>query len=177
MTVDDCYQIGHVIKTHGLKGEVQLLLDVDQPSEYQKLESMFVQQNDTLVPFFVEHLQINANKVIAKFEELDSIEDASTVVACKLFLPLDVLPKLPEGEYYLHQLVGMELYDQGTLIGTVRELFESGPQDLISVIHKGKEVLIPIQDEIILKVDTNQNKIDANIPDGLLEIYLDEDED
>lgn len=177
MTVDDCYQIGHVIKTHGLKGEVQLFFDVDQPAEYQELESMFVYQNNSLVPFFIEHLQINANKVIAKFEEIDSIEDAKAIVACQIYLPLDVLPELPDGEYYLHQLVGMDLYDQGKLIGTVKELFESGAQDLISVTHQGKEVLIPIQDEIILKVDAVQNKIEANIPDGLLEIYLNDDED
>ncbi|MEO9965165.1 MAG: ribosome maturation factor RimM [Reichenbachiella sp.] len=176
MTIDDCYQIGHVIKTHGLKGEVQLFLDVDNPSEYQDLESMFVHQNNTLVPFFVEYLQINANKAIVKFEEIDEIEQAKSLVACQIYLPLSLLPDLDDGEYYLHQLVGMELYDKGKLIGTVKELFEIGPQELISVIHQNKEVLIPIKDEILLKVDVKNNKIEADIPDGLIDIYLEDDE-
>lgn len=175
MTVDDCYQIGHVIKTHGLKGEVQLFLDVDNPLAYQEMESMLVQQNDSLVPFFIEHLQINPSKTIAKFEEIDDIEQAKSLVACQLYLPLDVLPELKEGEYYLHQLVGMDLYDQNTHLGKVKELFEIGPQELISVIHKEKEVLIPIKDEIILKVDIKNNRIDAEIPDGLIDIYLEDE--
>ncbi|WP_420582381.1 ribosome maturation factor RimM [Reichenbachiella sp.] len=175
MTVDDCYQIGHVIKTHGLKGEVQLFLDVDNPSEYQEMESMLVQQNDSLIPFFIEYLQINPNKSIAKFEEVDDIEQAKALVSCQLYLPLDVLPELKEGEYYLHQLVGMELYDKGRHIGAVKELFEIGPQDLISVVHQEKEILIPIKDEILKKVDLKENRIDAEIPEGLIDIYLEDE--
>lgn len=175
MTVDDCYQIGHVIKTHGLKGEVQLFLDVDNPLEYQKMELMLVQQNDTLIPFFIEHLQINTNKTIAKFEEVDDIEQAKSLVACQIYLPLEVLPDLKEGEYYLHQLVGMDLYDQGKLLGQVKELFEIGPQELISVMHLGKEILIPVKDEIIGKVDIEKNRIDAKVPEGLIDIYLEDE--
>ena len=175
MTVDDCYQIGHVIKTHGLKGEVQLFLDVDNPLEYQEMESMLVEQNDSLIPFFIEHLQVNPSKTIAKFEEVDEVDDAKKLVACKLYLPLDVLPDLKDGEYYLHQLVNMDLYDKGQLLGKVKELFEIGPQELISVIHQGKEVLIPIKDEIIRKVDIPNNRIDAEIPDGLIDIYLEDE--
>lgn len=177
MTIDDCYQIGHVIKTHGLKGEIQIFLDVDNPSEYQNLESMFVHQNNSLVPFFIEYIQINSTKAIAKFEEIDHVDAAKGLVACQLYLPLDHLPELTEGEYYLHQLVGMELFDKGQAIGHVKELFELGPQELISVIHQGKEVLIPLKDQIIQKVDLQNNRIDAVIPDGLLDIYLEEDED
>jgi len=176
MTVDDCYQIGHVIKTHGLKGEVQLFLDVDNPSEYQEMESILVQQNDSLIPFFIEYLQINSSKAIAKLEEVDDVEEAKALVACQLYLPLTHLPELKDGEYYLHQLVGLDLYDKGKLIGKVKELFELGPQELISVIHQSKEVLIPLKDEIILKVDLENNRIEADIPDGLIDIYLEEDE-
>lgn len=176
MTVEDCYQIGYVIKTHGLKGEVQLFLDVDNPLEYQEMESILVQQNDSLIPFFIESLQINTNKAIVKFEEIDDVEEAKALVACQLYLPLNNLPELKDGEYYLHQLVDMDLYDKGKLIGKVQELFELGPQELISVIHQGKEVLIPLKDEIILKVDLENNRIEADVPDGLIDIYL-EDED
>lgn len=176
MTVDDCYQIGHVIKTHGLKGEVQLFLDVDNPLEYQELESMLVYQNNTLVPFFVEYIQINGSKAIAKFEEVDNVDEARNLVATQLYLPLDNLPKLEEGAYYLHQLVGMNVFDKGNLIGKVKELFEIGPQELISLIHQGKEILVPLKDEIIQKVDIKNNRIDADIPEGLIDIYLEEDE-
>lgn len=53
MNIDDCYQLGYIIKPHGLKGELQLLLDVDSPEDYQNLESVFVRQGQQLVPFLL----------------------------------------------------------------------------------------------------------------------------
>lgn len=175
MKVEDCYQLGYVIKTHGLNGEVQLFLDVDNPQEYQNLESVFIKQGNGLVPFFLEHIQINAKKSLAKFEDIDSIEEAERLISSELYLPLSFLPELPEGEYYLHQLVGLTVYDQDNELGKVEQVFEMGPQNLISVNHQGKEILIPIRDEIIIKADFENQKLITKLPEGLIDVFLDED--
>lgn len=174
MKVEDCYQLGYVVKTHGLKGEIQILLDVDDPSQYTEMESMFVYQNNSLVPFFIEYLQVSGKKAIVKIEDIDAIDAAKPFVANPLYLPLEALPKLADGEYYLHQLVGMKLLDKGQLIGDVAEIFEMGPQNMISVIHQGEEVLIPLIDEIIEKVDLQSNTITANLPEGLIDVFMEE---
>ena len=176
MTVEDCYQLGYVIKTHGLKGEVQILLDVDDPSEYTEMESMLVYQNNSLVPFFIEHIQINGKKALVQFEDFETIEQATELVSSALYLPLKSLPTLNDGQYYLHQLVGMKLFDQTNLLGTVDQIFEIGPQELISVIHQGKEVLVPLTEGIINKVDLDKQEVHATLPDGLLNIYMEDDE-
>lgn len=177
MRVDDCYQLGYVIKTHGLKGEVQIFLDVDNPSEYQELESVFVLQNNALIPFFLEYIQCGDKKAIAKFEEIDSIEEAAKLVSGELYLPLDLLPELPDGKYYFHQLVGLTLFDGTEKIGEVTQVYEMGPQNLISVDHDGKEIMIPLMDEIVQKVDLKNSEIRAKLPDGLIDIYLEDHED
>ncbi len=176
MRVDDCYQLGYVIKTHGLRGEVQLFLDVDDPSEYTELESMFVMQKQALVPFFLEYIQVSGKKAIGKFEDIDSIESASELVACEIYLPLNNLPELEEGQYYFHQLVGMTMMEGDKEIGKVLEVYEASAQNLISVDHQGKEVLVPILDEIIQKVDREKKEVQVKLPEGLLDIYLEEDE-
>ena len=56
MHVDDCYQLGYIVKPHGLKGEVQIFIDSDDPQAYQNLELVFVQQGQQLVPFFIESI-------------------------------------------------------------------------------------------------------------------------
>lgn len=177
MKVEDCYQLGYVIKTHGLKGEIQVFLDVDNPLDYQDLESVFVKQGNALIPFFLEHIQVNAKKSIVALEEIESLEDAEKLVGKELYLPLSVLPELPEGEYYYHQLIGLQLVADGKTIGPVDQVYEIAPQNLLSVTHQGKEVMIPINDQIIQKVDFTTGVITAHLPEGLLEVYLEENED
>jgi len=175
MKVEDCYQLGYVIKTHGLQGEVQLFLDVDNPQEYQNLESVLVKQDKVLIPFFLEHISINAKKSLAKFEEINSIEEAEKLVASEIYLPLSSLPKLSNGEYYLHQLVGLTLIDQGKKIGTVDQIYEIGPQNLISVTYQNKEILVPITDGIIIKADFEKSELITKLPEGLIDVFLNED--
>lgn len=177
MKVEDCYQLGYVIKTHGLKGEIQVFLDVDNPLDYQNLESVFVKQGNALVPFFLEYIQVNPKKSITKFEEVDAIEEAERLVGQELYLPLNALPELSEGEYYYHQLVGLTMVEDGKELGVVDQVYEIAPQNLLSIQHQGKEIMIPINDEIIRSVDFEKQTIEAKLPEGLLDVYLEEDED
>lgn len=170
MKQDDCYQLGEVIKTHGLKGEVTLLLDVDFPNEYQNLESVFLLRDGRLVPFFIESIQINYNKALTKFEEIDSIELASELVKSEIYLPLSLLPELPDGEYYFHDLVGCEIFEKNVRIGVVKEVIDLNGNELLNVDHDGKEVLIPLKDEILTKVLIKKKRLEVELPDGLLDL-------
>lgn len=177
MQVDDCYQLGYVIKPHGLNGEVQILLDVDSPADYTNLESVFVLQGQQLVPFFIESIAVRSDKAIVALEDIETVDDAKTLKGTKLYLPLAVLPELPEDEYYYHELVGFALGDdQGETIGEIEAVLDAGAQDLLQVKHTtGKEVLLPLTDELIVKVDKAEKKVVMKLPDGLLEVYLNEE--
>jgi len=177
MTVDDCYQLGYVIKPHGLKGEVQLFLDVDTPSDYETLESVFVQQGQQLVPFFIESIAVRGEKAIVAFEDIESIEEAKGLKGLSLFLPLINLPELEGDNFYYHELVGFSLKDsESQLIGEIKSVLEAGAQELLSVTHEsGKEILIPLTDELIKKLDKEAKLLVMQIPEGLLDVYLNED--
>lgn len=177
MRVDDCYQLGYVTKTHGLKGEIQIFLDVDVPEVYRNLESMFVLRNNSLVPFFLEHIQISGSKALVKIDEIDHIDDAKDLVSSEIFLPLSFLPELDQDQFYFHEIIGYKLFDGEKLIGEIKNVYTLSPQNLIEVDHNGIEVLIPMNDEIITKVDKEKKKVFANLPDGLLEVYLSDHED
>lgn len=173
MQVDACYQLGYVIKKHGLNGEVNIYLDVDFPEEYSELESVFVEINQKLVPFFIEHLSIKGKKAVVKFEEVDTLEAAEDLRGKSLFLPLDNLPQLDEGQFYYHQVEGYMLIDnQKGEIGKITSILTGPQQDLFAVDVNGTEVLVPITDEIIDRVDHEKSAIFVNLPDGLLEVYL-----
>lgn len=173
MNIDACYQLGYVIKKHGVKGEVSVLLDVDFPEEYSELESVFVEINQKLVPFFIEAIQIRDDKAVIKFEDIDDGPAADELKAKRVFLPLSTLPELEPGKFYYHQVVGYTVKDQ-TLgeVGTITGIFTSNMQDLITVDHNGTEILIPISDDIVHDADHEQKILNVDLPEGLMDVYL-----
>lgn len=180
MTVDDCYQLGYVVKTHGLKGEVQIFLDVDSPNEYRNLESVFVLNGQQLIPFFVESISFNGPKAIVAFEDVLDLQAAKDLKGSELYLPLNALPALGDNEFYLHEILGFELIDsqQSRKVGVVDNVIESGPQLLLSIIsEEKKEVLIPYDKSLLVLLNREKKQIELRIPDGLLDVYLDNNED
>jgi len=176
MNKDQCFLVGRIAKVHGLRGEVNVVLDVDYPEEYEGLEHLFLDQKGRLIPFFLEHFVIQpGGKALAKFEELDRIEEVEHLVGSEVYLPLSELPDLDEDQYYFHELIGFDVIDvtMGP-IGPVQIVYDLETQDLLGVTHQGKEVLIPIQDGIITQVDKAAKKVFCQLPEGLLDIYLED---
>ena len=172
MNIDDCYLLGEIVKTHGLKGYVIALLDVDDPKAYQDLQFVFLHNKSNLIPFVIKDIQIDNKKTFIKFEDIESIETAHTLIGSQLFLPLDSLPSLPEGKYYFHDLIGCNVFHDGDIIGKVIQIIDLPNNEIMVVKYKSKDLLIPIKDEIIQKVDLEKKTIFTSLPNGLLELYL-----
>ncbi len=174
MTKEDCYLLGKLTKTHGLKGELAIWLDVDYPEDYEELDSVLLEIKGELVPHFVEEIQIRPNKSIIKFEDIDTIEDAQKLVNCDIYLPEDNLPELEDNhQFYYHEIIDFDIIDEvkGKL-GKVLAVYTSERQDLIAMQYEGTEILIPIDDDIVKTVDREKKELYTSLPDGLLEVYL-----
>ncbi|MFA0962129.1 ribosome maturation factor RimM [Roseivirga sp. BDSF3-8] len=174
MQKDDCYQLGYVIRKHGTKGEVQAFLDVDDPEAYEELESVFVlKEGDTLIPFFIDTIEIRGQKAVIKFEDIETVPEAEKMVGSQLYLPLEVLPELSDNQFYYHEVIGYTVVDK-TLgpMGTVKSFITLGPQHLMEMDYKEKQVLIPVTDHIVIRPDRESSIIHVDLPEGLLDIYL-----
>lgn len=173
MTKDKCFYVGRIVKTHGLKGEVTLRIDNEQFDEIEELNYFLLDVKDTLIPFFVEDIVYHSNKAFVLFQDLKTMEAASQLVGTSVYLPLDLLPEKEGNDFYSHEVVGFTVFDEerGEL-GTVQEIIEYPTQSLIQIVIDGKEVLIPIHDDIIKDVDREGNKIYIIAPNGLIDMYL-----
>jgi len=173
MNIDACYQLGYIVRTHGIKGQVIAFFDVDYPEDYENLESVFLLISGKLVPFFIDFIDPQAKgRFLIKFEDTDTIEQAEKLKGISLYLPLTELPELEDDQFYYHDLIGYTIVDE-TLgkLGVVRDLFELPHQDLMAMDYQGAEVLIPVQDEIILRADKTTQTLYVNLPEGLVDIY------
>ena len=180
MHVDDCYQLGYIVKPHGLRGEVQILIDSDDPQAYRNLESVFVQQGQQLVPFFIESISLKSQKAIVAFEDIHSIDDANPLKGLKIYLPLQALPELEEDKFYLHDLIDFQVIDakDDSALGVVQNVLEMGPQLTLVLEHSsGKELLIPYTEELKVKFNKEEKALTLNVADGLVDLYLADDED
>lgn len=177
MRVDDCYQLGYILKPHGLKGEVIAFLDVDYPEEYENLESVLLLRQNELIPFFVEHCALQSgHRARLTFEDLDTREAAESLVGAQLFLPLSTLPDLSGEQFYYHEVVGFRLLDGKKEVGTIESIISTGRQDLFSVKSpNADEILIPITDEIIQRLDRNNKTIITSLPEGLVDVFTSND--
>jgi 16S rRNA processing protein RimM len=177
MLLDETYQLGYIIKTHGLRGHVAAQFDVDDAAAYTKLKTVylaFAAAPTKLVEHAVEKVQAQANnRVLLKLRGIDRIEDAEPLRGAQLYLPLSALPKLEEDQFYFHDVIGFTVVDTelGEL-GTVENFYELPQQDVLSMRYQGQEVLIPVADELIGRADPEQKKLYVTLPDGLLDVYL-----
>ncbi len=174
MKKEDCFYLGKIVKKYSFKGEVLAKLDTDQPELYENLDAIFLELRNNLVPFFVERSQLHKSELLRlKFEDVDSEADADSIMKSNLFLPLELLPKLEGNKFYFHEVINFTIEDVnfGT-VGTIKAINDSTAQALFEVDRNGTEILIPMNDEFIVKVNRKTKTILVETPEGLIDLYI-----
>ena len=173
MTKDKCFYVGKIVKTHGLKGEVTLRIDNEQFDDIEELNYFLLDVNEQLIPYFIEDIAYHSNKAFVLFQDLKTLEAANQFVGKSAYLPLDLLPEKEGNEFYSHEVVGYLVVDEEKgEIGNVNEIIEYPTQSIIQIIKDGKEILIPIHDDILKDVNREEKKIFIKAPNGLIDMYL-----
>ena len=174
MSKDDLYYLGKILKTHGNKGQVLVHLDVDDPAKYLGIKSVFLDLHGECIPFFIESLELkHKGKAVVRFQDYNTLEDASVFPGLEMYLPTTNLPPLKGNRFYYHEIIGFHVIDQNYGdIGVIGEILELPRQSLFRILYGNKEILVPVVDEIILKIDRKKRLLMIRAPDGLIGIYL-----
>lgn len=174
MKKEDCFYLGKIVKKYSFKGELLAKLDTDEPDIYDNLDAIFIDLRGNLIPFFVQSSQLHKSELLRlKFEDVDSEADADALMKTELYLPLDLLPKLEGNKFYFHEVIGFTIKDENFgEVGVLKSINDSTAQSLFEIDRDGIEILIPMNDEFIVKVDRKNKTIDVNTPEGLIDLYL-----
>ncbi len=174
MQKEECFYLGKIVSKYSYKGEVLVKLDTDDPEIYEKMESVFVSLGNSLVPFFIDNCRLHKSSLLRiKFEDVSTEEAADQIMGAELYLPLQLLPKLTGNKFYYHEVIGFTLQDSvhGD-IGVIKSVNDSASQALFEVVKDNKQLLIPINDDIITSVDRENKTIFVTTPEGLVDLYL-----
>ena len=174
MRKEDCFYLGKIAKKFSFKGEVLLYLDTDEPELYENMESVFVEFNKNLVPFFIKNSSLHKNNFLrVQFEDVDSETEADSIMNCEVYLPLDRLPKLSGNKFYFHEVIGFEIEDKRLgVFGKIVSINDSTAQPLFEVLNGEVEMLIPMIDQFLVEIDRKSKKVVMDLPEGLVEMYL-----
>jgi len=173
MKIQDCFRVGSILKTKGLKGEMQLYVDFDELEDID-FDAIFVEIGGKLAPFFVESIKYgNGTLAYLYLEDVDTVEKASALVRKDIYLPNKLKPIKSEEDFTLFDLEGFTVIDEheGEL-GIITEINEYPQQLVAAVTYKGVEVLFPLNEDIITGIDVVKEILSVDLPEGLLEIYL-----
>jgi len=170
----DCFYLGIVARKHSFKGEVVIVLDTDEPHLYKNMESVLLAFGKNLIPFFIEKSKLQkGNHLRIKFEDINTEQEAESILNAEVFLPLKFLPKLTGKKFYYHEVIGFMVMDKNHgNIGIIEKINDSGTQVLIEIKHQEKQILIPLIDEFITSVNRKDKTFNIEAPEGLIDLYL-----
>ena len=163
-------EIGQIINTFGIKGEVKVFPLTDDIKRFDDLETVYVKNKKESQLYNIESIKYHKNFVLIKFKEINTVEQAETLR--NSYLEVDRAQAIPlnEGEYFIADLIGLEVYsDEGKLIGKVDDIYNTGANDIYVVKDDlGKQTLLPGIKDVIKNVDLKKGQIIVHLIPGLI---------
>lgn len=167
------FRIGKFVAVHGLQGELLLKHELGKKTSLKGLTALFIEeQKNSFIPWFITSAKIkNESEIYVSIEGINTRESAIRLSRKDVWLPEAEFKKFaaktaPAG------MLGYTIIDNGNELGEILELIEQPHQLLCRIDIRGKEVLIPLHEETLKKVDHKKKEVIVELPEGLLEIYL-----
>jgi len=172
MSHPDHVYLGYFSRTRGLKGELQLFFEYEAYDELE-LESIFVEMDGKLVPFFIEQIKVHPNSTAFLFlEEYDHLDKVQSLLRKKVYYPQSLVPERDPDDFRLTDLKGYQVIDlQHGALGIIIEIHDFPQQMVASVAFEGKELLFPLNEDLMLNIDSDTKRLEVDLPDGLVEMY------
>ena len=165
--------LGEILRPHGIRGELRMRVLTDYPERIPSLEQIYLGRDvngPTPRPYIVEHMRMHQGYGLLKLDSIDDRDTAETLRALFVMVSMEEAVPLEEGEFYLFQLIGLEVRDaEGQSLGQITEVLETGANDVYVVDSpRYGEILIPVTEETIIATDIAAGFVSVNLPEGLL---------
>ena len=172
MIKDNCSLIGYISKPHGTGGQIVIRLYGDFADEIEPGETLFLEIDETMVPFFIEEVEGFTEKAVLKLEFIESLEEVKKFVGCKVYL------KKTQNLEYLSisgnnpsEFIGYKVTDDNSeLSGIITGVSITTDNPLFELRNGEKDFYIPIQNALIMSIDKKNKSIRMKLPEGFADI-------
>jgi 16S rRNA processing protein RimM len=159
--------VGRILRPWGIKGMVKVEVMTDFPERFAQTDTFYV--GDDHRPVQLKRSAGHTGSLLLKFAGYETPEACSELRDQILYIPIEEAMPLPDGEYYIYQMLGLEVWtDAGERLGTLTDVWETGANDVYVVDVKGESVLLPAIPDVILDVNLEQKRITVHLLEGLM---------
>ncbi len=166
------FRIGKFVASHGLKGDLILEHNMGKKTSLKGLQTIFIEEKkDSFLPYFITSTKIkNEKEIYIKLEEINTKETARLLTPKEAWLAEEDFKKFTAKSATI-TLLGFSVINDNQDLGEISEVIELPHQILCKIILNEKEVLIPLHEETLQKIDQKNRKVWVSLPEGLLDIY------
>ncbi|HJB82090.1 MAG TPA: ribosome maturation factor RimM [Candidatus Mediterraneibacter intestinavium] len=162
-------QVGVISSTHGIRGEVKVFPTTDDAARFKELKKVLLDTGKERIELEIQSVRFFKQFVIVKFKGIDNINDIEKYKGKSLFVAREDAAQLEEDEYYIGDLIGMDVFTEEGHFGVLRDVMETGANEVYIVDSDSHgEVLIPAIRQCVLDVDVEENRMTVRLMEGLI---------
>lgn len=168
--MQEYFEIGQIVNTFGIKGEVKVVPFTDDIERFEELNSIYVVKNKKLIEYEIEQIKYHKNMIILKLKNVEDMNTAEKLKGCYIQIHRKDARELPEGTYFIADIIGSQVItDDGKILGIVDDIYNTGAKDIFVVKDEmGKQILLPHIEEVILNIDVEKQIVTVHLLEGLV---------
>ncbi len=168
--MEDFFRIGVITSTHGLKGEVKVFPTTDDVNRFKKLKKCILRTPKGDIEVEKNSCKFFKNMVILSFKEFKDINEIEKYKNCELYVSREDAMPLDDDEFYIADIIGMEVWEEDNKLGELEDVLQTGANDVFSVrLLDGKELLIPVIKQCVLDIDYDAGRVNVKLMKGMLD--------
>ncbi|MBR3132536.1 MAG: 16S rRNA processing protein RimM [Clostridia bacterium] len=166
--MQEFFEIGQVVNTVGLKGEIKINPFTDELDQFDKGKKITLEKSKNRTEYEIENVRYHKNQVVLKLKTVDNIDDAEKLRNSYVIVDRESKKPLEPDTYYLVDLIGLAVYEEDRLLGEIIDVFPTGSNDVYVVrSEEGKQILLPAIKEVIKEVNLDEKKMIVKLMEGL----------
>jgi 16S rRNA processing protein RimM len=164
-------EVGRIVNTHGVKGEVKVIPLTDNPKRFLNLKWVFIDKNMVLEKYNIEKVKFYKGMVLIKFKGINDMTDAEALKGMFLKVDRENAVRLPDDSFFICDIVGCEVFEEdGSRLGTLKDVLKTGSNDVYVILREnGKEIYLPALKSVVKSVSISNKKMIVSVPEGLLD--------
>ena len=167
MKKEDFVEFGRITKTNRKTAEITIVPEIALSDDFPACKVIFLEIDGGLVPFFLKEFEVRVNHAVGLVEDYDTPDKAQKLIGCRVFIEKELLAA-NEDEIFYREILGFTVFDKELgEIGEITEIFETPHQILLQVISNDREILIPMVEEFILRINKRKKQLFMDLPEGL----------
>jgi 16S rRNA processing protein RimM len=169
--MDEYLQIGEIVNTHGVNGEIKIIPLTDNPERFEDLKWAYIDKKGSIEKYYINGIKYLKNLVVLKLKGVDDLSAAQALKGFFMLVDRENAVKLPENSFFICDILGSTVHDdKGNLLGELVDVLQTGSNDVYIIKDENKrELLLPALKSVVKEVSVENKTMIVTIPKGLFD--------